>query len=165
MVNDMYNSIFNNVSVDIQLIDGIPIDIEIIGKGDAGVSGKTAYESAVEGGYPGTEEEFAVALAAINNLGAALHAKQETLVSGTNIKTIDGKSILGAGDLTVDKTYVHSQIQPSNRWEINHMLNKKPSVKLFNSFSQEVIGEVIYESLNRVVINYSGSFSGEAILN
>lgn len=32
----------------------------------------------------------------------ALSGKQETLVSGTNIKTINGSSVLGSGDLTVD---------------------------------------------------------------
>ena len=32
---------------------------------------------------------------------AQLDAKQPTLVSGTNIKTINGNSLLGAGDLAV----------------------------------------------------------------
>jgi len=35
------------------------------------------------------------------DLQAALDAKQTTLVSATNIKTINGESILGAGDLTI----------------------------------------------------------------
>lgn len=34
----------------------------------------------------------------------ALNAKQDTLVSATNIKTIGGQSILGSGDLTVGGT-------------------------------------------------------------
>lgn len=41
----------------------------------------------------------------INNLpadtNAALANKQDTLVSGTNIKTINGSSVLGSGDLTI----------------------------------------------------------------
>ena len=32
----------------------------------------------------------------------ALNAKQDTLVSGTNIKTINGTSLLGSGDVTID---------------------------------------------------------------
>ena len=32
---------------------------------------------------------------------SALNAKQDTLVSGTNIKTINGNSILGSGDMTI----------------------------------------------------------------
>jgi len=34
----------------------------------------------------------------------ALNAKQDTLISGTNIKTINGNSVLGSGDLTVGGT-------------------------------------------------------------
>lgn len=39
----------------------------------------------------------------------ALSGKQETLVSGTNIKTINGSSILGSGDLVVD-TGLHAEV-------------------------------------------------------
>lgn len=35
------------------------------------------------------------------DMQAALTAKQDTLVSGTNIKTINGSSVLGSGDLTI----------------------------------------------------------------
>jgi hypothetical protein len=34
-------------------------------------------------------------------LGAALNAKQDDLVSGTNIKTINGESVLGSGDIVI----------------------------------------------------------------
>lgn len=40
-------------------------------------------------------------LANQGDLTAALAAKQDTLVSGTNIKTINGSSVLGSGDLVV----------------------------------------------------------------
>jgi hypothetical protein len=32
---------------------------------------------------------------------SALATKQDTLVSGTNIKTVNGNSLLGSGDLTI----------------------------------------------------------------
>lgn len=38
-------------------------------------------------------------VAGINGLQSALNAKQATLVSGTNIKTIGGVSLLGSGDV------------------------------------------------------------------
>ncbi len=42
----------------------------------------------------------------------ALNAKQDTLVSGTNIKTINGASVLGSGDLTVTGgSYTDEQAQ------------------------------------------------------
>lgn len=37
---------------------------------------------------------------------AQLNSKQDTLVSGTNIKTINGQSILGAGDITIEGSSV-----------------------------------------------------------
>ena len=40
-------------------------------------------------------------IADVPGLTAALDAKQDDLVSGTNIKTINGASVLGSGDLTV----------------------------------------------------------------
>ena len=42
----------------------------------------------------------------------ALSGKQETLVSGTNIKTINGSSVLGSGDLVVD-TGLHAEVSGS----------------------------------------------------
>ena len=42
-----------------------------------------------------------VDIADVTGLTAALDAKQDDLVSGTNIKTINGASVLGSGDLTV----------------------------------------------------------------
>jgi len=40
-------------------------------------------------------------LSSQGDLQSALNAKQDTLVSGTNIKTINGSSVLGSGDLTI----------------------------------------------------------------
>lgn len=42
-----------------------------------------------------------VDIADVTGLEAALDAKQATLVSGTNIKTVNGASVLGSGDLVV----------------------------------------------------------------
>jgi hypothetical protein len=50
--------------------------------------------SAVWGGITGT-------LSNQTDLQTALNAKQATLVSGTNIKTLNGSTILGAGDLVI----------------------------------------------------------------
>lgn len=38
------------------------------------------------------------------NVDAKLNSKQDTLVSGTNIKTINGQSILGSGNITIEGT-------------------------------------------------------------
>lgn len=41
---------------------------------------------------------------AISNLQSGINAKQATLVSGTNIKTIEGQSILGSGNIDLTKS-------------------------------------------------------------
>ena len=49
---------------------------------------------------------------AVNSLYSGLESsKQDTLVSGTNIKTINGTSILGSGDMTVGGQVDILQIQ------------------------------------------------------
>lgn len=37
-------------------------------------------------------------------LGAALATKQDTLISGVNVKTINGQAVTGSGDLVVSAT-------------------------------------------------------------
>ena len=54
----------------------------------------TAAAAAAWGSITGT-------LASQTDLAAALAAKQDTLVSGTNIKTLNGSTILGSGDLVI----------------------------------------------------------------
>ena len=46
-----------------------------------------------------TNEEFAIWTQGITNM---VTGKQDTLVSGTNIKTINGESLLGSGDITIE---------------------------------------------------------------
>lgn len=51
----------------------------------------------------------------VTGLTAALSAKQATLVSGTNIKTINGATVLGSGDLTVTGGIASSYVTPIAR--------------------------------------------------
>jgi len=50
-------------------------------------------------------------LSAQTDLDSALNAKQDTLVSSTNIKTVNGASILGAGDLIVSGGLTQQQVE------------------------------------------------------
>ena len=54
------------------------------------------------------------ATSTITGLDAALAAKQATLVSGTNIKTINGTSLLAGGDIVIDGDVVLNGIQILN---------------------------------------------------
>ena len=44
-------------------------------------------------------------------------------------------------------------------------MNKYPSVTVVDSGDNVVEGEVIYNSLNTLTINFSGGFSGKAYIN
>ena len=64
--------------------------------------------NALINGAPGTLDTLKELADAVNSnkslvdaLNEAITKKQDTLVSGTNIKTINGKSILGSGDITI----------------------------------------------------------------
>ena len=57
-----------------------------------------AYSAATDARFAEDEE---VTAAALNDLAEAVSGKQDTLISGENIKTINNISILGAGNITV----------------------------------------------------------------
>lgn len=95
------------------------------------------------------------------------NGKQDELVSGTNIKTINGNSIVGSGnlDLNLDKNYVFTQSTAAISWVINHNLNKYPAVVITDNSGNEVQGEIVYNTTNQITINFNSSFAGKAILN
>lgn len=64
-----------------------------------------------------------------------------------------------------DKHFIFNQESSANVWNINHNLNKRPSVTIVDTGGNEVIGDVIYTSLNNIVIHFSNPFSGTAYLN
>ena len=51
-----------------------------------------------------TTDGHTQAISTITGLQDALNAKQATLVSGTNIKTVNGNSIVGSGNIDLDST-------------------------------------------------------------
>lgn len=73
-------------------------------------------------------DSLAVALAATN--AALLAGKQATLVSATNIKTVNGSTILGSGDLVVSGSAAFSSItgQPTDNANLTTALNLKANL-------------------------------------
>lgn len=61
--------------------------------------------------------------------------------------------------------YIHEQGIASDVWEINHNLNKYPSVTVVDSGDNVVIGYVTYVDKNNVIVNFNGAFKGKAYLN
>ena len=66
---------------------------------------------------------------------------------------------------TGDKNYVHPQDQASAIWTVQHNLNKFPSVTSVNTNNIEMYGEVVFDDLNSLTINFSAAFSGQAFIN
>lgn len=62
-----------------------------------------------------------------DELNIGLTTKQDLLISGTNIKTFQGKSLLGSGEVAPGTTYVANFTQGtytlSSTWTTNHVLN------------------------------------------
>ena len=79
----------------------------------------------------------------IAGLQASLNSKQATLVSGTNIKTINGSSILGSGDLTVSATWGLMGGDLSNQTDLQNALNSKQDVLISGSNIKSIGGVVL----------------------
>lgn len=99
----------------------------------------------------------------------------EQVTIGVNNQTASGISVvkqptssvtISAGAAGGDKTYVHDQGSPSDTWEVQHNLNKNPSVTIVDSIGMVVHGDIEYVDKNNVTITFeSGSFSGKAFFN
>ena len=64
-----------------------------------------------------------------------------------------------------ESRYVHVQGSASNVWNINHNLNRTPSVMVVDSSGQVVFGNVIFIDNNNINVEFSAGFSGKAYLN
>lgn len=86
--------------------DGTPIYIDLA-TGTAYFLNASGVVTAISGGSGGAAwGTITGTLSDQTDLQSALDAKQATLVSGTNIKTVNGSTLLGAGDLVVGITPV-----------------------------------------------------------
>jgi len=64
-----------------------------------------------------------------------------------------------------DKEFIYTQVSASSSWVITHNLSKFPSVTVVDSGNNIVIGDITYNDLNTLTINFTASFSGKAYLN
>jgi hypothetical protein len=62
-------------------------------------------------------------------------------------------------------TFVFTQAQPEATWNIQHNLNKFPSVSVVNNNEIIMYGDTTYIDSNNITITFSGGFSGKAYLN
>ena len=64
-----------------------------------------------------------------------------------------------------DKNFVYTQAVSSDVWEIQHNLDKYPSITIVDSGNSVVIGEIVYIDKNNVRITFASAFSGKAYFN
>lgn len=65
----------------------------------------------------------------------------------------------------VDATYVYTTVSPMASWEIDHNMNKYPSVMLTDWDGNVIGGDIRYVNLNKVIVNLSEPICGKAYLN
>jgi len=61
--------------------------------------------------------------------------------------------------------YVHDQQVASATWVVTHNLNKFASINIVDTANDEVMGDVTYNSLNQITLNFSAPVSGKAYIN
>ncbi len=64
-----------------------------------------------------------------------------------------------------DKNFIFTQSSASDTWNIQHNLDKFPSVSVVDSAESLVVGDVAYVDSNNVTLTFNGAFSGKAYLN
>lgn len=87
-----------------------------------------------------------------------------------NKPRINGVELIGdksTEDLHIegDKHFVFSQLTPATTWNIEHPLNKFPSVTVVDSGGSFVVGEITYIDISNVTVTFQSAFAGKAYLN
>lgn len=101
----------------------------------------------------------------LSNLSATGEAKfQAPLVSGTNIKTINGNSLLGSGDITIQGGVSYTASCPAitpvdgvATWAITHSLGTENIQATLYSGGNEIVKNVSITSANAVSIQFKAS--------
>ena len=83
---------------------------------------------------------------------------------------VEGEGVIDAvttGNLVTitSKTYIHEQGVSSDSWEINHNLNKYPSVTVVDTAGTVFTAQVDYNDKNTCTVRINGATKGKAYLN
>lgn len=87
-----------------------------------------------------------------------------------NRPTLNGIEISGnktAADYGIkeDKTYVFTQVFETMEWNIEHNMNKYPSIIVVDDNMFQVWAEIQYVDLNNIKVMFTKNFTGKAFLN
>ena len=70
-----------------------------------------------------------------------------------------------SGGLEGDKHFTYTQASPSAIWNIQHNLNKNPSVSIVDTAGSQVYTDVEYIDNNNLRLTFFAAFSGKAYMN
>ena len=106
----------------------------------------------------------------LNGSMGIVNATSDNYNDLSNKPSINGVVLVGnkTGEelgIVYDKTFVYNQATSSDVWEIEHNLDKYPSVTVVDSGGSVVVGEIVYINKNNVRITFTSAFSGKAYLN
>lgn len=173
MANEAKQFTINGVTHDVmdvgarQLIADLQTAINAITSGDTTTAIKTFQE--VIDFLDGVTDD-ATLIDKLNELRTLINGKQAALVSGTNIKTINGNTLLGEGDMTIDEVLFgklengefYTGLWIMNRWSWTATASRKDSVTLY----VDVVAHQIYRwqdtfvpVLNLATVATSGSYN------
>ena len=91
-----------------------------------------------------------------------------TSVQGFNgIVTLDTDNIPQGTNLNnyYDRYYTHVQSSASTTWNITHSFGKNPSVTLVDNSGIGIEGQITYNSISSITVNYNQATAGNAYLN
>nr|DAO21873.1 MAG TPA: hypothetical protein [Caudoviricetes sp.] len=94
-----------------------------------------------------------------------LHVLTETSADIYIIQPDNTLRYIGSETGESDKSFVFTQSVAAAKWEIQHNLDKYPSVSIVDSAGTEVVGDVQYIDKNNIVILFTAPFSGKAYMN
>ncbi len=63
-----------------------------------------------------------------------------------------------------DAGFVFVQAVAATVWNINHNLNKKPSIKIVDSTDEVIEGEEVYVDENNIIVTFSALITGKVYL-
>lgn len=106
----------------------------------------------------------------LNGSMGVVNATSDNYNDLSNKPSINGVVLIGnkTGEelgIVYDKTFVYNQAISSDVWDIEHNLDKYPSVTVVDSGGSVVVGEIVYINKNNVRITFTSAFSGKAYLN
>jgi hypothetical protein len=110
-------------------VRGTEVTVNFTGAGVTATESSGTVTVTIPGGGGGSSTWGSITgtLSSQTDLQSALNAKQNTLVSGTSIKTVNGSTLLGSGDLAVTASAAGStgQIQYNNAGALGGSANAK----------------------------------------